>query len=77
MSMSGVWNVTAGLFSAGLLASGIIPVVRHCLENLLTANAHVIPASATVFAQVAASLLLLSVPTWPVPLSFFLRSLVS
>ncbi|KAL3131069.1 hypothetical protein ABBQ38_000384 [Trebouxia sp. C0009 RCD-2024] len=39
------------ILDEGLLASGIIPVVRHCLENLLTANAHVIPASATVFAQ--------------------------
>lgn len=46
--------LSKGCWAAGLLASGIIPVVRHCLENLLTANAHVIPASATVFAQVAA-----------------------
>ena len=38
--------------AAGLLASGIIPAVRHCLDNLLTTDARIIPASATVFAQV-------------------------
>ena len=42
--------------AAGLLASGIIPVVRHCLDSLLTTGALVIPASATVFAQVHACL---------------------
>ena len=41
-----------GVVDAGLLASGIIPAVRHCLDNLLTADARVIPASATVYAQV-------------------------
>ena len=38
--------------AAGLLASGIIPSVQHCLNNLLTTDARVIPASATVYAQV-------------------------
>ena len=39
--------------AAGLLASGIIPTVQHCLSNLLTTDARVIPASATVYAQVS------------------------
>ena len=38
--------------TAGLLSSGLIPAVRHSLHNLLTADAIVLPASATVFVQV-------------------------
>lgn len=49
------FGLSRGMYdAAGLLASGIIPVVRHCLDNLLTTSALVIPASATVFAQVHA-----------------------
>ena len=51
------FGLSRGMYdAAGLLASGIIPVVRHCLDNLLTTGALVIPASATVFAQVHARL---------------------
>lgn len=42
-----------GICFTGLLASGIIPAVRHCLDNLLTTDARIIPASATVFCQVS------------------------
>lgn len=38
--------------AAGLLASGLIPAVRHSLLHLLTADARVLPAAATVFFQV-------------------------
>lgn len=40
------------LRATGLLTSGLIPVVRHSLLNLLTSDAVIIPASATVFFQV-------------------------
>ena len=36
---------------AGLLASGIVPAVRHALGGLLTGDARVLPASATVYVQ--------------------------
>jgi len=39
-------------FAPGLLASGLIPAVRHSLLNLLTADARVLPTAATVFFQV-------------------------
>ena len=37
---------------AGLLTSGVVPAMRHCLQSLLTDDAVLIPASATVFVQV-------------------------
>lgn len=40
--------------AAGLLASGLIPAVRHSLLHLLTADARVLPAAATVLMQVRA-----------------------
>jgi hypothetical protein len=40
--------------AAGLLASGLVPAVRHSLLHLLTADARVLPAAATVFMQVRA-----------------------
>lgn len=36
---------------AGFLTSGIIPAVRHALDNLMITNPVVIPASATIFGQ--------------------------
>jgi len=35
----------------GLLTSGIIPCVRHALDTLLTGDARLLPASATVYMQ--------------------------
>lgn len=54
--LSSMWQVAckSTTCTVGLLASGIIPVVKHCLDNLLTTNARAIPASATVYAQVGA-----------------------
>ena len=40
---------------AGLLTSGIVPAMRHCLQSILTDDTIMIPASATVFVQVAIS----------------------
>ena len=37
---------------AGLLTSGIVPAMRHCLQSILTDDAIIIPASATVYVQV-------------------------
>jgi len=37
---------------AGLLTSGIVPAMRHCLQSILTDDAILIPASATVYVQV-------------------------
>lgn len=36
---------------AGLLTSGLIPSVRHALGSLLTTDAILLPASATVYCQ--------------------------
>ncbi|KAK9825810.1 hypothetical protein WJX74_009582 [Apatococcus lobatus] len=41
------------IFDEGLLTCGLIPAVRHSLDNLLTPNAIILPASATVFMQAA------------------------
>lgn len=38
-------------FPAGLLTSGIIPSMRHALGSLLTTDAVLLPASATVYVQ--------------------------
>lgn len=46
--------IDARSFAAGLLTSGLIPAVRHSLLHLLTADARVLPAAATVFMQVPA-----------------------
>ena len=40
------------LRTAGLLTSGIVPAMRHCLQSILTDDAIIIPASATVYVQV-------------------------
>ena len=45
-------NIDVSMWAAGLLTSGLIPAVQHSLENLLTDNPRIIPASATVFMQV-------------------------
>ena len=37
---------------AGLLTSGVLPAMRHCLQNILTDDAILIPAAATVYVQV-------------------------
>ena len=37
---------------AGLLTSGIIPAMRHSLQDILTDSAMLIPAAATVYVQV-------------------------
>ena len=37
---------------AGLLTSGIVPAMRHCLQDILTDDAMLIPAAATVYVQV-------------------------
>lgn len=45
--------VIAEMLDDGLLSSGIIPAVRHALgSSLLTHDAAIIPASATVYMQV-------------------------
>lgn len=36
---------------AGLLTTGLIPSVRHALDGLLTSDAILLPASATVYMQ--------------------------
>lgn len=36
---------------AGLLTSGLIPSVRHAMDGLLTSDAILLPASATVYMQ--------------------------
>lgn len=46
------------MVNTGLLASGMISAVRHCLDSLLTTDARIIPASATVYAQVRLPVLL-------------------
>lgn len=38
---------------AGLLTSGIIPSIRHCVQNLMTADMVILPAAATVYIQAA------------------------
>ena len=44
--------LVANLFDKGLLSSGIVPAVRHALENdLVMSDAIVMPSSATVYAQ--------------------------
>ncbi len=37
---------------AGLLTSGIIPAMRHCMHNILADDAILLPAAATVYMQV-------------------------
>lgn len=37
--------------TAGLLASGLIPSMRHAIQNLMAEDMIVLPAAATVFAQ--------------------------
>ena len=39
------------MLEPGLLTAGMLPSVRHALDNLLTTDATVLPASATVYAQ--------------------------
>lgn len=47
----------ADILEDGLLGAGVIPAVSHALANsLLTHDVQVIPASATVYMQVMASL---------------------
>ena len=36
----------------GLLTSGVVLAMRHCLQSILTDDAIIIPASATVYVQV-------------------------
>lgn len=43
--------LVCNMLEPGLLAAGILPSVRHALDNLLTSDAIVLPASATVYAQ--------------------------
>ncbi len=37
----------------GLLTSGIVPVMRHCIQTLMADDMVVIPMSATVYVQAA------------------------
>lgn len=39
------------VFDDGLLSSGIVPAMRHALDNLLLPDAIVVPSSATMYAQ--------------------------
>ncbi|BDA48465.1 Protein arginine N-methyltransferase 7 [Coccomyxa sp. Obi] len=41
------------MFDEGLLTSGIIPAVRHCMHNILADDAILLPAAATVYMQAA------------------------
>ena len=38
---------------AGLLTSGILPAMRHCIQNLMADDMVVLPAAATVYCQAA------------------------
>ena len=49
--MFGGVHLTHILAPAGLLSSGLIPAVSHAMHNLMTSDAIVLPASATVFVQ--------------------------
>ncbi len=40
------------LFDEGLLGLGALPAIQYCKEELLTKNARIVPAGATIFAQV-------------------------
>ena len=37
----------------GLLTSGILPAMRHCIQNLMADDMIVLPAAATVYCQAA------------------------
>ena len=39
--------------NAGLLTSGLIPSVRHAIQNLMADEMIILPAAATVFVQAA------------------------
>lgn len=43
------------IFAAGLLTSGLLPVVKHAVQSLMTTDMVIIPASATVFVQAVES----------------------
>lgn len=47
-------TTTLLLASAGLLTSGVLPAMRHCMQHLLADDAVLLPASATVYVQVEA-----------------------
>lgn len=38
---------------AGLLTSGILPAMRHCIQHLMADDMIVLPAAATVYCQAA------------------------
>jgi hypothetical protein len=40
-----------GCWEAGLLTSGLIPVVRHCIQKLMADDMQIIPMAATVYVQ--------------------------